>query len=81
MRFENITPEAQVFASEGTVGIGGVRRIDKDTLLIHIENYGEFHLRRDQIKAAHDGKVILDVEKLPADVQHAISHAHDRETE
>ncbi|MBV6658412.1 MAG: hypothetical protein KI785_11660 [Devosiaceae bacterium] len=81
MRLETIQPEAVVFAAEGTVGIGGVRRVDGQSVLIHIENYGELRLEAHQIKAIHDGKVILDVPKLPADVQNAIGHAHDRETE
>lgn len=80
MHLKDIPSESEVFAAEGTVGIGGVRRNDGDTLLIHIENYGEFHLRAEQIKAVHDGKVILNIEKLPDDVRQAIEHAHDRET-
>lgn len=80
MRFENITVEWEVFPAEGTVGIGGVRRVNRESLLVHLENYGEAEISRDQIKSAHDGKVILDLTKLPHELLTAIGHAHEIET-
>lgn len=80
MKFEIINTEWEVFVREGTVGVGGIRRVNRDSLLVHLENYGETEIARDQIKAAHDGKVILDMERLPIELRTAISHAHDIET-
>jgi len=69
-----------VLASEGSVGIGGVRAIHKDHLVVHIEGFGEVNVRADQVKSAHDGKVVLDMANLPEDMIHAIARAHGGET-
>lgn len=80
MKFEGITTEWEVFAREGTVGIGGVRRVNRSSLLVYFENFGEAEIGYDQISAVHDGKVVLDFEKLPSELKTAIEHAHDIET-
>ena len=79
MSLADITPEWEVFASEGTTGIGGIRAVRPDHLLVHVENYGEVNITADQIASAHDGKVILNLAALPADLLDAIGHAHDGE--
>ncbi|MEL6914711.1 MAG: hypothetical protein AAFP13_09420 [Pseudomonadota bacterium] len=79
MSLKEIAEDWQVFASEGTLGVGAVRNVHPDHLIVYIEGYGEVHVYADQIAAAHDGKVVLDVDTLTDAVQHAIRHAHDRE--
>ena len=69
-----------VFDREGGVGIGAVRRVDADALLVYIEGYTEITVHADDIASAHDGKVVLDADRLPEEVREAIRHAHDRET-
>lgn len=79
MSLSEIAPEWQVFAAEGAVGIGAVRRVAPRMLTVYIEAYGEIHVTADQIASAHDGKVILKVETFDDRTQDAIRHAHDRE--
>lgn len=79
MSLSDITAEWEVFASEGTTGIGGIRAVHADHLLVHFENYGEANITVDQIASAHDGKVILNLLSLPRDLLIAIGHAHDGE--
>ncbi|MEO0938921.1 MAG: hypothetical protein AAFY38_12280 [Pseudomonadota bacterium] len=79
MSLAEITIEWEVFASEGSTGIGGIRAVHPKHLLVHFENYGEANITADQIAAAHDGKVILNLKALPQDLLTAIGHAHDGE--
>jgi hypothetical protein len=80
MPLSEIAPEWQVFAEEGTVGVGAVRKVSPRALTVYIEAYGEVQVTADQIASAHDGKVILKVETFDARTQEAIRHAHDRES-
>lgn len=68
-----------VFAREGTVGVGAVRRVAADRLVVYIEGYGDVAVTEEQVAAVHDAKVVLDLERMPEDVRRAIAHAHDRE--
>ncbi|MFO6465076.1 hypothetical protein ACK8OR_11850 [Jannaschia sp. KMU-145] len=79
MNIDDIPTGAPVFAREGDVNIGAVRGHDGDALLIHFENHGEVRLTPDQIASHHDGKVMLNLAMLPADLADAIGHAHDGE--
>lgn len=80
MSLSEIAVEWEVFAQEGSVGIGAVREVSPHALTVHIEAYGEVQVRADQIASAHDGKVILKVETFDPRTQEAIRHAHDGET-
>jgi len=79
MSLSQIAEEWEVFAAEGTVGIGAVRRVAPKHLTVYIEAYGEVQVSADQIASAHDGKVILKVDTFDPRTQEAIRHAHDRE--
>ena len=68
-----------VFAREGAVGIGAVRRVEPGRLLVYVEGYGDVPVAEEQIAAIHDEKVVIDPERMPEDVRRAIAHAHDRE--
>ncbi|WP_162798602.1 hypothetical protein [Sulfitobacter sp. SK012] len=79
MQLSDIENDAQVFAEEGQVAIGAVRRVMPGSIEIYIENYGQTTLTQDQILAIHDGKVVLAIDKLSNELRTAIVHAHDRE--
>lgn len=80
MSTQEIRRDWLVFDRDGGVGIGAVRRVDPDALLVYIEGYSEITVHASDIASAHDGKVVLRAERLPQEVQDAIRHAHDRET-
>ncbi|MEL7301479.1 MAG: hypothetical protein AAFM92_13940 [Pseudomonadota bacterium] len=80
MSLKEIAEDWQVFAREGTVGVGAVRKVHPARLVVYIEGYGEIDVTAAQIAAAHDGKVILALDEMEPAVQNAILHAHDRET-
>jgi hypothetical protein len=71
----------QVYAVEGGEEFGAVRGYMPQTnaLVVYIENAGDFVIPLEAIQRVHDGKVIVDVERLDARVRAAIAHAHDRE--
>jgi hypothetical protein len=71
----------QVYVVEGGEAFGAVRGYmpQTNTLVVYIENAGDFVIPLEAIQRVHDGKVIIDVERLDARVHTAIAHAHDRE--
>lgn len=79
MQLSDIESDAQVFAKEGQVAIGAVRRVMPGAIEVYIENHGQAEITLDQISAIHDGKVVLIIDKLPDDLRAAIDHAHDLE--
>ena len=44
-----------------------------------LENAGDFEVPLGAVQSVHDGKVVLDAERLDARLRQAIAHAHDRE--
>ena len=84
MSLAEIEPDWEVFASEGTVGIGAVRAVHKGHLVVYIEvvyieAFGDIDVHAHQIHSAHDGKVMLKPATFDDRIQAAIAHAHDRE--
>jgi hypothetical protein len=79
MSLAEIEPDWEVFASEGTVGIGAVRAVHKGHLVVYIEAFGDIDVHAHQIHSAHDGKVVLKPATFDDRIQAAIAHAHDRE--
>ena len=72
----------QLFLEEGGEEIGAVREIAKDRLVVYIEAAGEFIVPGTWVRAAHDGKVVLDASKVDdAKLLAAARAAHERETE
>ena len=80
MSTRDIRRDWLVFDRDGGTGIGAVRRVDPDALLVYIEGYSEITVHADDIASAHDGKVVLHLDRLPDEVREAIRHAHDRES-
>lgn len=71
----------QLFQSEEGAAFGAVVGIHSHELLVEIEGVGQAVLPGSAVKAVHDGKVVVDVNQLPAALKKSIQHAHDRETE
>jgi ribosomal protein L24 len=74
-----ISVDDQVFLVEGGEEIGAVQQVAKDHLVIYIENAGPFTVTGAQVKSAHDGKVVLDMEALDAKLLAAAQAAHSSE--
>jgi hypothetical protein len=72
----------QVYLSDGDDPFGAVRDVlpmGKPAIRINIENAGDFMVPLDAIETVHSQKVLVKMEALPAELQRAIRHAHDRE--
>ncbi|MDB4954421.1 MAG: hypothetical protein JWO36_1990 [Myxococcales bacterium] len=71
----------QLFLEEGGEEVGAVRAVERDHLVVYIENAGDFVLRGPAVKSVHDGKVVLDPSNLEPALLSAAREAHERETE
>ena len=79
---ERIEVGAQVYLEEGGDPCGAVRDVRPGScneLTIYVENSGEFFVALNAVRAAHDGKVILDRGRLDDSLLDALAHAHDGE--
>ncbi len=77
----NVSVDDQVYLEEGGEELGAVRQVAQDHLVVYIENSGDHKVDGPAVKAAHDGKVILDRAQLSAELLKAIETAHTKETE
>ncbi len=72
----------QVYVEEGADPCGGVRNVEpkgRPEITVYVENAGEFIVTADAVRSVHDGKVVLDRERLEQPLLNAIAHAHDSE--
>jgi len=79
---ETIQVGFQVYSKEGGEEFGAVRAVERGhrpQIVVYVENAGDFVVLPDAIKSVHDGKVILDLAVVGADMRNAVSHAHERE--
>jgi hypothetical protein len=78
---ERIQDGDMVFVADGEDGIGSVRRMlaDGKTLVVYIENGGDFEIPLGAVRAVHSGKVVLDLDHLPTPVLEAIGNARKSE--
>ncbi len=76
---EPIEKGFMAFIAEGREGIGAVREVWRDHIMIYVENCGEFQVPRAAVRKVHDEKVILDPKQLDKRLLEAVDHAHDRE--
>jgi hypothetical protein len=72
----------QLFLEEGGDEVGAVREVAPDHLVVYIEAAGDFVVPGAWVRAAHDGKVVLDATKIgnPA-LLAAAARAHEDEIE
>lgn len=79
MALSDIRVEDEIFAAEGAVGVGAVRRVTPRRLLVQIEGWGEVEIGPEEIASAHDGKVVLRTAALDPALAAHLGHAHDGE--
>ncbi len=77
----NVSVDDQVYLEEGGEEIGAVRRVEHDHLVVYVENAGDFQIDGPSVRAAHDGKVVLDPQRLAPEFLDAVGKAHSKETE
>ena len=71
----------QVFIHGNSEEVGAVRQVMPDQVVVYIENAGDFVVRGPHVKAAHDGKLVLDPQHAEPALLEAARYAHTRETE
>jgi hypothetical protein len=78
---ERIEEGDMVFVADGEDGIGSVRRLlpDGSTLVVYIENGGDFEIPLSAVRTVHSGKVMLNLDHLPTPVLEAIGNARKSE--
>ncbi|MEO6775351.1 MAG: hypothetical protein ABI467_20475 [Kofleriaceae bacterium] len=76
-----VSVDDQVFLEEGGEEVGAVRRVAKDHLVVYVENNGDFEVPGPAVRAAHDGKVVLDATLLAPEFLKAVDKAHTKESE
>jgi len=76
---ERIEPGFMAFVKEGSEGIGAVRGVSPDAIVIYVENAGEFIVPMSAVRKVHDQKVMLNPRLLDKALLDAIGHVHDRE--
>ncbi|HEX6437169.1 MAG TPA: hypothetical protein VF182_08555 [Candidatus Binatia bacterium] len=79
---ERIEIGSQVYLEEGGDPCGAVRDVrpgSRNEITIYVENSGEFFVPLNVVRAAHDGNVILDRQRLDESLLDALAHAHDGE--
>lgn len=69
----------QLFLEEGGEEIGAVRKVESDHLVVYVEAAGDFVVPGEWVRAAHDGKVVLDPSRLDDKFLAAAQAAHERE--
>ena len=72
----------QVFIAEGGDPVGAVRELRNSphpALIVYIENSGDIAVPVSAIRAVHDGKVVLDPDKLEEKIRRALGHVRDSE--
>ena len=76
---ENIEEGFMAFLADGRDGIGAVREVSSTSIVIYVENAGEFVVPRSAVKTVHSQKVILNPKLLDKRLLAAIGHVHDSE--
>jgi len=76
---EPIEPGFMAFVKEGSEGIGAVRGVSPDSIVIYVENAGEFIVPMTAVRSVHDQKVMLNLRLLDKALLTAIGHVHDSE--
>jgi hypothetical protein len=76
---EGIELGYMAFVAEGSEGIGAVRGVSPDHVVIYVENAGEFIVPMAAVRKVHDQKVMLNPRLLDKALLSAIGHVHDSE--
>jgi hypothetical protein len=76
---ESIEVGDRAFIADGGEPFGAVRAKVGETLVVYVENGGDFTVPLAAVAAVHAQKVILDRDKLDGKLREAIGRAHDAE--
>jgi len=76
---ERVEVGYQAFVADGGEEFGAVRQVLPDSLVVYVENAGDFVVPRAAIVKVHYQKVVFDGERLERRLRDAIRHAHDAE--
>lgn len=82
MANEPIQEGFEVFLSDHDKAFGAVRQVEphgRPEFVVYVENWGDFTVAGDAVKAVHSQKVIVERDKLDRKLLQAIGHAHDAE--
>lgn len=72
-----------VFLRDGANSVGSVHRTwssDNTSIVVYVENAGDFDVPSTAIKSAEFGKVVLEEAKLDEKMRASIKRAHSSET-
>jgi len=67
------------FVSDGGAEFGAIREVLADSIVVYVENAGDFRVPLNAVKVVHSKKVIFDCDQLDDRLRQAIGHAHDAE--
>lgn len=76
---EQVEAGQMVFVADGGVGVGAVREVRGDGLVINIQNAGDVVIPHHAVAEVHSGKVMLDLERLDPSIVERLRHVHDAE--
>jgi hypothetical protein len=76
---EQIREGFDVFLHDGDMAFGAIRQVSAGALGIYVENAGDFTVSREAVRDVHDGKVVLDGDRLEPRLQDAIRKARQAE--
>jgi len=76
---ESIEVGDLAFLADGAEEFGAIREVFPHWVVVYVENWGEFRVPMDAVRAVHSKKVIFEVAKLDESLRRAIGHAHDAE--
>ncbi len=76
---EQLEVGQMLFVADGGVGVGAVREVNENGVVVNIQNAGDFTLPLEAVRDVHSGKVVLNLERLDAPVLEALRHVHDAE--
>jgi hypothetical protein len=68
-----------VFVHDGEKAVGAVRKVQPHSIVIYVENAGDFTVPLTAIQEVDEDKVVLNSGKLEFRLRQAIGHAHQSE--
>jgi hypothetical protein len=76
---EAIQEGFDVFLHDGEKAFGAVRQVHGHSIVIYVENGGDFAVPLTAVKDVQSGKVVLDSTRLEPNLREAIRQAHSGE--
>ena len=73
---EQVQEGFDVFIQEGGKAFGAVRQVHAHSIVIYVENAGDFTVPLSEVRAVESEKVVLDPAKLEPKLLEAIRRAH-----